>query len=186
MIKFGFLPLFSLFLDRPFFSVVWSTQLQGPWSYLDFLVLLQCQWCKLRPGDVSRVAYPVSYLVIKYSSSGDFWAAFGSPCQYFDIFMVTQVVFDLFGFWLLGFLLGCKGFFPQSSVYDLNLLYGSLNPLLLILSAGNIKSRIFLTLCIKLLQIAGFHHQTCLRSSFSGPTILILWGLSHKCFYLSL
>lgn len=134
-----------------------------------FFVLLQCQWCKLQPGDISRVAYTISYLVFK--CSGDFRAASGSLCQCFDIFILIQVVFDLF--LPFGFFVGLLGLFPHSSVYNLHLLYGSLNPLLFVLSAGNIRSRIFLTLCIKLLQIEGFHHQTCLRSSFSGPTILI-------------
>lgn len=115
MIKFGFLPLFSLFLDLSIFSVVWSTELQGPWSCLDcFFVLLECQWCKLQSGDILRVAYPISYLVFKYSNSGDFWAASGSLCQYFDIFILTQVffyLFGLFGFWVFS---GVVRGFPPS------------------------------------------------------------------------
>lgn len=162
MIKFGFLPFVSWSLY--FFSGLEYRAARTLVLLGHFFVLLQCQWHKLWLRDISRVAYPVSYLVFKYSTSGDFWVASGSLCQYFYIFICIHVVFYLFGifgFWFFGFfLLGSTGLFPQSSVSDLNLLYGSLNPLLLILSAGNIKSRIFLSLCIKLLQIVGFHHQT--------------------------
>lgn len=114
MIKFGFLPFVSWSLY--FFSGLEYRAARTLVLLGHFFVLLQCQWHKLWLRDISRVAYPVSYLVFKYSTSGDFWVASGSLCQYFYIFICIHVVFYLFGifgFWFFGFFfVGFYGAFP--------------------------------------------------------------------------